>query len=383
LVVTPNPEDRQTGLVFLSGGSALNPMAARMAESRLQATHVISAFDNGGSSRWLREAFHCIAIGDVRNRLTAISRPGRSANKHVLDLFKTRLPEDKPQALLRQKVDAIARGSSDLLNGISAQHKGEIQAALGALLTRVPEKFDWRNGSIGNFLLVGKYIIENEKWTAALQWAHDVLRCVGNVFPVTITSAHLGAELRNGRVVVGQKTLTDQHPPIEQPVKELRLLKTDRNFADRVRAEPYQPSLDAIMSAKAIVYSWGSFYTSVLPAFLVAGLPEAIVSRDVPRVLLLNPLRDSETIGMSPADVVGMLEKYAARGREPSTRRAVTHVVALRPRTPSRNSFYDERALGLIAASGVDVTTIECEDLPEEPEIETIIELLLKLAGRS
>jgi CofD-related protein of GAK system len=369
-------------LVFLSGGSALNQLAGRLAASDRHATHVISAFDNGGSSRWLREVFRCIAVGDIRNRLTSLSRPSaNSAAGAVLELFRKRLGEDKPQVVLRQTVDALGRGSSDLLKGIPPEMHSAVSEAISAFLQRVPAKFDWRRGSVGNFLLVGRYLIEHERWEPALSWAHEVLSCVGSVVPVTTTSAHLGAELENGRVIVGQQRLTDQVHPIESPVKAIRLLRTDHNRVDVGRALPYGAAMEALSQATAIVYSWGSFYTSVLPALLVEGVAAAILARPVPRILLLNPFRDAELLGMTPAAVVRTLERYAAVAAGKSGAAAVTHVIALQPSTASKGSFYDARSLAAVEAAGVQVMTVQCDGLPEGAQIDEVIAQILGLAG--
>lgn len=374
-------QEQATGLVFLSGGSALNPLATSLAKSGLRATHIIAVFDNGGSSRWLREAFRCIAVGDIRNRLTALSVRG-SASRPALELFKRRLEDEKPQALLRQKVEAIARERTSLLEGISAQHRLEISAAMSAFLERVPANFDWRRGSIGNFVLMGRYFVENCDWEKALKWAHSVLRCVGTVLPVTTISAHLAAELANGRIIVGQQKLTDQGRSIEQPIKTIRLLKSERNFVDSITAHPYPPAVAALTAASAIVYSWGSFYTSVLPNLLVEGMADVILSRDIPRVLLLNPLRDAELLGMTPYDVVQTLERYTAQRSSGPHRKAVTHAIAFRPAIETKDSFYDSESLRRVESMGIRVLVVDGDGLPEEPQIAKIIASLLELAGR-
>ena len=188
-----------TGLTFLSGGSALNPLAANMADVGMHATHIISAFDNGGSSRWLRNAFNCIAIGDVRNRLCAMSgHEHLPESTRILELFNKRLPDNKPQPVIRDMVWSLAKGISDLFTGIPTEIKADISSALSVLIENVPANFDWRRGSIGNFLLIGRFLLSKD-WANTLEWANNILNTVGSVIPVSTTNAHLGAELVNGR----------------------------------------------------------------------------------------------------------------------------------------------------------------------------------------
>ena len=370
-----------TGLTFLSGGSALNPLAAKMADAGLHATHIISAFDNGGSSRWLRNAFNCIAIGDIRNRLCAMSGYGQlPVSPSILELFRKRLPDNKPQPVIRDIVCALANGTSDLLTVIPTEIRSDITNAFSVLYKNVPQNFDWRHGSIGNFLLVGRFLLSKD-WTSTLEWAHNILGTVGRVIPVSTTNAHLGAELVNGRYVLGQDKLTDQQHPIESPIKLMRLHPNDRAYAGSVRAVPYPPALHAINNASAIVYSWGSFYTSILPAFLVKGISEVVMSSDVPRILLLNPFRDAELLGMSSTDVVLKLNTYSHVAHGLSAGKAVTHLIALRPSIISKTTFYNESSLSEMERNGVEVHTVDCDGLPQTKQIDIIIKLLLKCAG--
>ncbi|RKY86645.1 hypothetical protein DRQ11_08030, partial [candidate division KSB1 bacterium] len=64
---------------------------------------------------------------------------------------------------------------------------------------------------------------------------------------------------------------------------------------------------------KAIIIGPGSFFTSILPHFLVRGLPEALAERrkrgDIPIVLVLNPTIDNETYRLSLEDIWRFIEK--------------------------------------------------------------------------
>jgi 2-phospho-L-lactate transferase/gluconeogenesis factor (CofD/UPF0052 family) len=334
-----------TRLVFFSGGSALNPLASQLAAAQKHATYVVTAFDNGGSSRHLRDAFGVIAVGDMRNRLTAISR----GPADLLKLFRMRLPDDEPQQVLRRDVEELAAGCS----------------SLRAMLARTPAGFDWRRGSIGNFILAGRYFEEHCNWTPVLQWVHETLQCVGSVQPVTTTSAQLAAELENGETIVGQQIVTSQAHPIASPIRSIRLLPAD--------PPAYESVLDSIARASAVVYSWGSFYTSVLPALLVPEIPRAIAARAIPRILLLNPARDAELLGKNPFDLVRAIQRYSA----------ITHVIALRPRVLSAISFYNAGALEEVAAGGIIVHTVDCDDLEHGSHVQQVIDLLLETAGEA
>src|SRR5258708_40239919 len=95
-----------SGLVFISGGSALNKLARLFASSALQATHVIAVFDNGGSTARLRK--YCgIAIGDIRNRMVAISSKQDLAAEKIAELFSIRLPNNNTPPLMSRTVEQL------------------------------------------------------------------------------------------------------------------------------------------------------------------------------------------------------------------------------------------------------------------------------------
>jgi CofD-related protein of GAK system len=369
---------KDTGLVFISGGSALNRLASMLADNKLAATYIVAVFDNGGSTARLRE--YCdIAIGDIRNRLTAIAQHDSPNSKVIVDLFSLRIHGNKPRKLFRGIIEELAEGRSESLNGICQNIQDEISGVLASLLAELPETFDWRDGAIGNFILVGKYL-QGKSWRETLEWAHYILGACGLVLPTTIESAHLGAQLKNGMYVVGQNRLTDENRPIKFPIERIFLLHSDTAYAKSIRVSLYPTSRTQLESAKVIVYSWGSFYTSVISSFLADGLPETILENACPKVLLLNPFRDAETLGKTPLNFVEELLRYGQRSTGHTTGKILTHVIALRPRSPSPSHFYDVADRAVIERKGIDVIEVECEGTPKLAQLQTILKHLLALS---
>lgn len=361
-----------TGFVFLSGGSALQHLANHLAARGQHATHVISVFDSGGSAGRLRDACDGIAIGDIRKRLTAIGNRRQAGSRPVVDLFASRLPSDEPAHAVRRRVEAAAQGSGELLAGLDEGPSGEIAEAFARLLETLPPAFDWVDGSIGNIILSGRYRHEGG-WAEALRWAHRRLGACGSVVPVSTTGAHLGARLANGRRVVGQAEITSETRPVEAPIDEIYL------EADGGNAEPVKPNpaaLRELRDAAAVVYSWGSFYTSVLPSLLVDGVSETLRRTDVPKVLLLNPERDAETQGRSPADLVREIRRYSGG----SNGDAISHVIALR--LANGAGFYQPADRAEIEGLGVEVLEIDCPTgRPGTRELEQVADALAVAAA--
>ena len=369
-----------TGIVFFSGGSALQSLAGFLADRGYEASHVISVFDSGGSAGRLRDVCAGIAVGDIRKRLIAIGDRRAPATRPLVDLFATRLPSDEPGHAVRHRVEEAAQGGGELLGGLKNGASHEIAEAFARVLENVPDSFDFCDGSVGNLILSGRYLHEGE-WGRALQWAHDRLATCGSVFPVSTARADLGARLANGRRVCGQAAITSRRDPIEAPIEELYLEKD--GDGEPAGIEPHPSVLDELCRASAVVYAWGSFYTSILPSLLVEDVGPAIGGRDVPKVLLLNPTRDSETQGKTPADLVREIGRYTRSKNGNGNGNGkhhppVTHVIALR--LPNGESFYHTSDRAEIEALGAEVIEIESPGLPGEAELERITAELLALA---
>lgn len=371
---------RHTGLVFLSGGSALHGLAAMLARAGYHATHIVSVFDSGGSAGRLRDVCRGIAIGDIRKRLIAIG--DATASQPLIDLFSARLPALEPAPAVRGMLEALAEARSDLLDGVAPHSAAEIAQAVSVLLAAVPQTFDWRDTSIGNLILTGGYLQHND-WEPALAWAHGLVSACGDVVPVSTEQAHLGAQLANGRYVLGQSLLTNEMMPIEAPIESLWLHPDDQSPAETVSISPHSPALQALEQANAIVYSWGSFYTSVLCSLLVGGVGEILRASTAPKVLLLNPFSDAETRGKQPADLVRELFRYAGAKNGHSAEAPVTHVLALRPPAPSQSALYNEHSRADLEALGVEVVEVECAGIPQEADLQRVMERLLALADHT
>ena len=60
-------------LFFFSGGSALKETSQVLKRYTHNSIHLSTPFDSGGSSAVLREAFHILGVGDIRNRMMALA----------------------------------------------------------------------------------------------------------------------------------------------------------------------------------------------------------------------------------------------------------------------------------------------------------------------
>jgi uncharacterized cofD-like protein len=215
-------------------------------------TAVVAVSDNGGSSGRLREEFRILPPGDIRNCLVALA--------------------DEQALLSRMFQFRFAAG--DGLNG----------------------------HSFGNLFLTALASLTSD-FVEAIKLACSLLGTRGQVLPATNRLVELGAELNNGRFVIGETTIT----VASSGIRRLHLIPAD--------AEPLPETLAAIAEADLITVGPGSLYTSLIPNLLVKGIPQAIRASRALKAYICNLMtQPNETLGMSAADHVRSIYRHAGEG---------------------------------------------------------------------
>jgi uncharacterized cofD-like protein len=220
----------------------------------LTVSAVVTMFDSGGSSGVLRDELGVLPPGDVLKCALALARNEPEARRVLL----ARLPTLEHARL--------------------SGHTG------GNLLLSMMQRYS------GDFL-------------AAVDGLRGLLGCAGQVWPVSVESASLCAEYDDGTRTRGEVEVdaTQSHGRISR-------LWLDPD----VRILP--AAADAIAAFDACVIGPGSFYTSLMPIFLVKGAPEAIRSVRGPVVLVTNLLTEGRAMSsFTAASAVQILSDTIGR----------------------------------------------------------------------
>jgi CofD-related protein of GAK system len=300
-------------LLFFSGGSALNGVAQTLKRYTHNSIHLVTPFDSGGSSQGLRLAFDMPAIGDLRSRLMALADETVLGHPDVFRLFTHRFARKAEQADLAAELDAMVGGGHPLVGAIEQPMRTLIQNQLGTFRAACPKSFDLRGASIGNLILAGGYLNQNQQLEPIIFLVSKLVGVQGTVRAIGDDNLHLGAELANGDVVIGQHLLTGkEHPPLASPIRELFF---NRGLKDRATAKAVFPERNRslLQSADLICYAPGSFYTSLVANLLPWCVGRSIAGRTVPKVYVPSLGRDPEAGAMSLADRVHTLLTYLQR----------------------------------------------------------------------
>lgn len=157
--------------------------------------------------------------------------------------------------------------------------------------------------ALGNLIIAALADIEGS-FPEALATAGDLLRARGRVLPSTLDDVVLAAEDVTGAKVVGQAKVAESSAPIARV-----------HFATEAPVRAYRPALDAIAEAGCVVVGPGSLFTSLLPNFLVAGMPDALRATSARVIYVCNVANQrGETTGMDAAGHVDALLRHGLEG---------------------------------------------------------------------
>ena len=247
---------RELNVGCFGGGTGLPSLLGGLKNNPwLHANAVVTMFDSGGSSGQLRDELGVLPPGDILKCALAMSRNAREARRVLL----ARLPTLEHARL--------------------GGHTG------GNLLLSMMQRYS------GDFL-------------DAIDGLRALLGCRGRVWPVSVQQASVCAEYGDGSVTRGEV--------------EVDAGQSSGRFVHRTWLEPpvaIHPAVaKAIAEFDAVTIGPGSFYTSLMPIFLVRGVAEALACMKGPIVLIANLLTEGRGMaGFTAADEVSRIEEAIRR----------------------------------------------------------------------
>jgi uncharacterized cofD-like protein len=247
---------RQLNIGCFGGGTGLPSLLGGLKHNPwLHLNAVVTMFDSGGSSGQLRDELGVLPPGDILKCALALSRNAREARRVLL----ARLP-----TLEHAKLGG---------------HTG------GNLLLSMMQRYS------GDFL-------------DAIDGLRALLGCRGRVWPVSVQAASVCAEYGDGSVTRGEV--------------EVDAGQTSGRFVNRIWLEPpvwIHPTVArAIGEFDAVIIGPGSFYTSLMPIFLVRGVADALTHMTGPIILIANLLTEGRGMtGFTAADAVARIEEASGR----------------------------------------------------------------------
>ncbi|MGL1861680.1 MAG: GAK system CofD-like protein [Pseudodesulfovibrio sp.] len=314
-------------ILFFSGGTALRGVSRELIRYTHNSAHIITPFDSGGSSAVLRNAFSMPAVGDIRNRLMALTDLAVKGSSEIFALFTYRLSKNDTQFVLMDELQRLADGNHVLINLVPEPTRGIIREYFCGFLNAMPDDFDLRGASIGNIVLTAGYLAEEGQLSSVIDIFSELAQVRGIVRPVVDGDLHMAAELADGSVVVGQHLLTGKEvAPLSSKVSRVWLTDSLASSAP-VSVSVGDEVRQLISEADLICFPVGSFYSSVVVNLLPLGVGEAVAANPCPKVFVPNPVGDPELFGHSVEDQARALHKYLVQSGAPDEGCILTHIV--------------------------------------------------------
>ncbi|MBH3174799.1 gluconeogenesis factor YvcK family protein [Serratia ureilytica] len=286
-------------IVLFSGGSACRSLNIALCHHPVSLTRIVPAWDSGGSSRSIRENIDVLSVGDIRQALMTMAY-GENCSGDIVRICNTRLSsEGETQEALRE-FQAYAEDRHPLLERLDTGLRGAIVNYLQIFSTTVGVAFDYRNGSIGNFILTGAYLAHNRDMNTAIFVFRKLCGITGEVWPSSLNNdLVLSANLNDGQHVSPQDRITH----ISRQQAEIGINSVTLQTSNGSNAQVNTAVLEAIKNADLVAFGPGSFYTSIMPHLQVKGVIAAIAKAGCPVALIANILECRESHGLGLQDV--------------------------------------------------------------------------------
>ena len=286
-------------VLFFSGGSALNKISRVLKQYSHQSIHLVTPFDSGGSSAKLRAQFDMPAVGDLRSRLMALADETVMGQPEVYDLFTHRFAKQASQQSLQAELQQLVAGEHPLITCIANPMKALIQTQLAVMQAKISDDFDLQGASIGNLIIAGGYLNNLQQLDPIVFLFSRLTQTLGEVKTTVDAPFHLGVELSNGSIVLGQHNITGKETgELQSPIRKIWLNKGLKQVQP-INQMIAQDRIELIRHAELICYPPGSFFSSLVANLLPQGVGAAICENANPKVYVPNLGTDPEQLGYS------------------------------------------------------------------------------------
>lgn len=266
-------QSAKKNIVIIGGGTGTSTILKGLHKYPVALSVIVTTADDGGSSGRLREDFKMPPPGDARQCLVALA----DHDHPVVSFFNHRF------------------------------EKGEL-----------------KGHPFGNIFLALLYQ-QTKDFQKTIHMAQKMFEIPGDVIPVTTSSTTLCASLKDGRVLKGEGAITSSQD-IASSLDYLWL--KERN------ARANKSAVRALTLADVILVGPGNFFSSIVPNFLVRGIPEALRKSKARKIYIANLLTQvGHTDNFALEDFLAVLARYIKEdvfhhvvyNTEPITKEFCTH----------------------------------------------------------
>ncbi|MCL4391659.1 MAG: 2-phospho-L-lactate transferase CofD family protein [Candidatus Parvarchaeota archaeon] len=235
-------------ITIIGGSGARNILKALKKIENIKINNIVTMFDSGGSTGYLRRKFGIYALGDLRDRILAVSE-----NVDLKELSSQRI-----------EMEGINHSVGNLILYSLANKYGKDYLSIAKNLFKTPENID--------FIPIT-----------------DDINCSANLVIKTDRGEFLGEENLD---INSNKSL------------KVHDIKLDRHVKISKNA------ITAIKKSDFLIFGPGDIYSSIIPNMLVDGFYETLKKSEAKKVLIVNIMnKKSESDNFKSSDFVGIFKK--------------------------------------------------------------------------
>ncbi|HSH18337.1 MAG TPA: 2-phospho-L-lactate transferase CofD family protein [Candidatus Saccharimonadales bacterium] len=285
----------------LFGGGSIAQLSAGLAKALPDhhVTRVITVSDSGGATGPLARKFQTLPTGDLRKTISegADSPAVRFINEQRFG------PEDTTDTVL-ERASQLYEALDDSNPHLDTDRVGKVLEDTVALSRELK---NLKGLAIGHLLLTNLALNHDNDMGRAVDEMADWMMVKGRILPATLERHDL--VMADGLDIIRGEEAIDTHF-----IKNRGNVRMWLHAADPARpAVPVNPQVrDAIAQADGIAIGPGSHYTSLIPALLPAGTPEALKDSWITYVGNLQNNKH-DTWGWTGTDHIQGIESYLGR----------------------------------------------------------------------
>jgi len=254
MIAPTSTKPKLSRVVCIGGGTGTFVVLKGLKDYPVHLTAVVTMSDSGGSNKRIRDEFGLLPTSDIRQCFVALS-------------------EENGGVGLMRKLFMYRFEKGEGIKGMT----------------------------FGNLFMAALTDITGSQ-KEAIKQTKRVLKIKGTVLPVSYTNTNLYAVYEDGTKISGEHF-------IDEPEHDGKLKIQETYLEPQAEANP--DALKAIADADVIVMGPGDLYTSLVPNFLVQGIPEAISQSKAKKVYIANLMtKYGQTYGFGALDHVNVVQGY-------------------------------------------------------------------------
>jgi uncharacterized cofD-like protein/HAD superfamily hydrolase (TIGR01484 family) len=181
------------------------------------------------------------------------------------------------------------------------------------LMSAVDEYFSWPTAllvdyndfAIANIVYAGIMAQADFSASSAAAIMARILDIPNNVIINSDENLYLHARTKSGRIIYDEGDIVDWRNADDR-IESVFLAQAENSSKGTI-PQASKAALDAIAEADLIIYSAGTFWSSLAPTYITQGIPEAVSKSNAAKIVVTNNVIDKDMWGVTSNEMIDMM----------------------------------------------------------------------------